>query len=113
MKRAIKRAIEGGYNKGNWPYVILKERLLYGVLVPYVAMGDKEDDWVYFEVTDLLLDPLFWSALGKAEELDGSTYSWQKEGEDKWVTLMHLFIDHIIGGGTPDSFFEGLLTKDK
>lgn len=93
MNNAIKKAIEGGYRKAtglDWLYV---ER--------------------YFDThqrTALLLDPLFWQALGKAEgwnkdktfEGDGITLiSWKRE----W----HKFIDHLAEGKPVDDFFNKIL----
>lgn len=57
-----------------------------------------------------LLNPSFWQALGRHEGWPFSEYDeigkWHPED---WRTKWHSFIDHIISGGTPDSFFDGIL----
>lgn len=87
MQNAIKKAIEGRY-----PFTL-----------------DINDD------NDLkfpLLDPLFWQCLGKSLELEGSTYSWQKDGEKKWLTLWHRFIDYLADGeNNIDGFFNNLINN--
>lgn len=73
-----------------------------------------------------LLDPLFWQALGKSlgwDEYrnDDETHDCDALGcsstdhvlEGRWKKEMHSFIDHLISGKTPESFFENLLTNTK
>lgn len=73
----------------------------------------------------IFLDPLFWQALGNAERWsnyavckeDGKTqcgctlhhYAYSKE----WLYHWHSFIDTLAQGGTPDEFFEKILTDKK
>lgn len=84
----------------------------------------------------IFLDPLFWQGLGKAEEWDDSDGAlivrgiWKKyhgrepDGEDElieyeehdaplWKYYWHHFIDTLAEGGTPDEFFEKILTDKK
>lgn len=105
MERAIKKAVEEGYGK----------------------------DWFSLEQYDvsdnstILLDPLFWQSLGKAEGWgqSGETYCTlcRKYGNElknckclgqvydykNWRFEMHRFIDHIIEGKSIDDFFNQLL----
>lgn len=87
MEQAIKKAIEGGY--------------------PWAGVIENGKEFNCYYKTQL--DPLFWQSLGKALELDGSTYVWQKDDEVKWLTLWHKFIDHLVEGKSADKFFTNLL----
>ncbi len=97
MEQAIKKAIqEGGYGKRNyrWNDDTIEERNL-----------------PFLEKEEILLDPLFWQALGKAE-------GWEKDGSDtyfsnwtSWQYYWHRFIDHLAEGKSADSFFEELLSR--
>lgn len=83
-----------------------------------------------YERTRALLDPLFWQCLGRAEGWEGTNKffpHWEPTGKYeadkgaemvesvKQIPLWHYkwtqFIDHLADGGTPDEFFEKLLTK--
>lgn len=97
MEKAIKRAIEGGW-----------EDKMFGM--------DCETD----TFDHALLDPLFWQALGKAERWEESTVhscifcDGNDEGSGdylgpEWKWQMHRFIDHIIEGKPIDTFFDELL----
>ena|SRR3990167_3010575 len=104
METAIKKAIEGGYRKGH----------IWGVENNiYILQNEKGDRYGTLFVEQILLDPLFWQALGKAEgwgvEPSGST--WQ--GEEQWKIYWHSFIDHHAEGKDIDSFFKDLLRSDK
>lgn len=88
MKNAIQKAIEGGYEYGS---------------------KQRASQRISSKTAKMFLDPLFWQSLGKSLELEGSTYSWQKDGEEKWLTLWHSFIDHIASGGDVDEFFTTLI----
>ena len=82
MQQAIKKAREGGYISIN--------------LSPEI-----------FSEGNLLIDPLFWKALGKTEGWNKGVPRQISNGE--WKYQMHCFIDHIISGGSVDSFFNNLL----
>ncbi len=56
----------------------------------------------------ILLDRLFWQALGKAE-------GWNENRDsisNNWNFYWHKFIDHLATGGNINSFFEELLTNE-
>jgi len=104
MENAIKKAIEGWYSPVDRatkrPISVLQLRKQWRVAV---------------------LDPLFWKALGKAEEW--SEYAvCRKHGKSdcyrvncfegyaaEWLYHQHNFIDHIASGGSIDDFFNELL----
>lgn len=64
----------------------------------------------------VLLDPLFWQALGKAlewpkySEYGGFTADEEPREIESWLAHWHLFIDHLASGKDVDSFFKELLT---
>lgn len=98
MEKAIQKAKEGGYT------------------IPKFGWEDTEEA----EHALILLDPLFWQALGKAEGWENKDNSrnkfWksQQEGNcvtllDEWENQMHNFIDHFIAKKPINSFFEELL----
>jgi len=110
MKNAIQLAVKGGYRPfktieingdGQWVKTDFER---WG----YVPPG-LDNSVATLNIYKSLLDPLFWSALGKSLELDGSTYRWQKEGEEKWLTLWIRFTYHLAEGKDPESFFNTLL----
>lgn len=74
MENIIRKAIEGGFVMKN---IILKDGELY-------AFGKMETQEVYNQA---VLNPLFWQALSKACNWEGSTYSFQKDDEQKWITF--------------------------
>jgi len=115
-KEAIRRSLEGGY---------------------FNFRGDIEDIYAYVR-HQILLDPLFWQALGKAEGwerefvmasfgttgkqeggygfdkwiFDGDSsndFSLPRKTTPEWKYRMHSFIDHIAEGKDIDSFFNELL----
>lgn len=103
MKEAIQKAIEGGYK------------------APY----DWDDiSWQGENARkQTLLDPLFWSSLGRA--LGWSTSCYHRDENNTWKEYRHVakcnigsawweihwywFIDHLIAGKDPDEFFTVLL----
>lgn len=120
MQRAINKAIEGGY----------EVNLSKGYYYNQVFIVNEDDENYKYE---LLLDPKFFQALGKAEgwgKCSNPDHSFITAvgGEigrlgcpvcghdpDKiiepnmWKEEMHYFIDHIIEGKDIDSFFNNLL----
>lgn len=101
MKDAINKAIEGGFHN-----VKIFNRYLPA---SNIKKQIKESGFIHA----ILLDPLFWQALGKAEGWKKCTmYSFSTGkvySEHEWQFNMHRFIDHIIAGGTVDDFFNNLL----
>jgi hypothetical protein len=87
FEQAIHKAIVGGYEK----HISLLGTHLY-----------------YVEKGPILLDPLFWQALGRAlgwMEGVGKKYLAYNQW---WLQPWHGFIDHLAHGGSPESFFENL-----
>ncbi len=104
MEKALIKAIKGGFNP-RYIEAVLKNKTA-GCLMPS-------------EKSRVLLDPLFWQALGKAEGWEKKTVKGQPcgikdctgehlKGTD-WKEQWHRFIDHLAEGKTADSFFENLL----
>lgn len=85
IQESIQKANEGGWKTTLEPYRSLSEA---------IALA--------------LLDPLFWSALGKSMGwgIEPSGSIWQ--GEEKWKIRWHRLIDHLAEGGTIESYFEKL-----
>lgn len=78
--------------------------------------SDGEGDWNLNDelVYKIVLDRLFWQALGKGLGWDKkmtyyNTFTEGKENNDPWRLEMHRFIDHLAEGKSIDSFFESLL----
>lgn len=127
MKDAINKAIEGGFHN-----VKIFNRYLPA---SNIEKQIKEPGFIH----EILLDPLFWQALGKAEEWDislehfictnpqcKSTTDWltkkfcqdcgwiltpEEKSTENWKKQMHSLLDHIIADGTVDEFFNKILTK--
>lgn len=103
MEKAIKKAIEGGWDKDKFNMNYEGKVVTGGVVFNSI----------------IILDPLFWQALGKAEGWDEfagfSIYylsTWKKKTEvsmKRWKWEMHKFIDHLAEGKDVESFFEELL----
>lgn len=134
MNEAIKRAIEGGRLEGGKFNEL--DPFLCDVHM-YHSDGTADSICRY----EMLLDPLFWQALGKAEKWWKDIKELKCNGCDfkatnanyvfcpkdsslleiietpipqcrsHWITNWHHFIDHIASGGDIDSFFTALLTK--
>ena len=116
MKQAIEKAIEGGYE----PFKTFKMEEARDV----EFIGDDMSVYVprftnvaHASINRILLDPLFWQALGKAmgwEDGDSRAY-WTREDShkvvllDRWQNEMHSFIDHLASNGNADDFFNELL----
>lgn len=95
METAIKKAIEGGYQS-------------------WVFGGDTvhAPHCNFFSI--ILLDPLFWQCLGKAEGWNpvGETVpSWDggRVLHGEWLSYWHSFINHLAEGKEVESFFNELL----
>lgn len=105
MENAIKKAIEGGFNP---------------------TFGDEMMYKKYEDVSRILLDPLFWQALGKQQGWNKSfinQYQEIEECEDEndceetmsgvdislRLHYWHNLIDHIADGKSIDDFFNQLI----
>ena len=114
MEQAIKKAVLAGY-------VLDTEFFKYdGFGTKHVAYFLKNQHSQSKWYSEILFDPLFWQALGKAEgwrDKDNSRnkfWTSQKEGNkitllDEWENQCHNFIDHLITSKPIDTFFEELL----
>lgn len=79
-----------------------------------------EGGWIYEDYCDgngckdrhILLDPLFWQAIGRAMGWSEFTFVATLEGkEETWKYQWHALIDHLAEGKDPDSFFTTLISK--
>lgn len=101
MEQAIQKAIEGGYEKSDYDLTRFDKLTVVGL--PEAC-------------APILLDPLFWQALGKAEGW-GKTQNFTERPKDsllnvwpeEWQVYWHVFIDHIGAKKDVDSFFKKLL----
>lgn len=101
MEKAIKKAIEGGFDAKNYPL-------------------NLDEKYMHDLNCIILLDPLFWQALGEVEGWNHQS-SYCKHGNHKscrsrvschcFCHKWHSFIDHLAEGKDANSFFEQLLTK--
>ena len=120
MEKAIQKAIEGGWKyKGNSK---TDETVREGHVKVYV--NDSEDTKLYIDSTLLLLDPLFWQALGKSLGWIDTTYT-QRTGKiyagrpvnivhrQDWLSNWHKMVDHLANGGDIETFFKQLLSNTK
>lgn len=114
LQHAIESAIKGGWNGysgiGNKPYPDTKKQR--DQLIKLIS-GKHGDIFMNGIIEGGVIDPSFWKCLGKSEgwemaedgyrESDGLilyTEGWKKE----W----HRLVNHLIQGGTIESFFETL-----
>lgn len=109
MKNAIEKAIEGGLKEGEkWQFV--------GANRYWAIWLDGNGTETTININNYLLDPLFWSSLGKAmgwgvATIDGQELRVGRDGYiHVWQCEWHRFIDHLASGGDAESFFNELLT---
>lgn len=97
MNEAIKLAIEGGYND---------TVLQFGQIHEKDNMGRM-----------LVLDPLFWQALGKALGKENEDYTDDPFADWKywewWKGAAHHYCDFVLTGGDTEKFWSDLLTKSQ
>lgn len=101
MEKAIKRALEGGWSA----------RYTHS----FYQFNDPQTKNRKVPITSILLDKLFWQALGKVEGWDEGCVNDEEYKLTKysqvwmWKHKWHQLIDHIAEGKDIDSFFNGLL----
>lgn len=107
-EEAIKKAIEGGYE----PFKTVKMSELNCALLGdhfgcnFKTLPNGQARGICgVSVYKILLDPDFWQSLGRAE---GWIYT---AGGMNGLREWRKFIDHLVLGGSPDSFFKELLTN--
>jgi hypothetical protein len=111
IEQAIKQAVE----KGGWiptgieAHKITGWELDDGVLKVMGTYNKIKAVTDYVLVEQILLDPSFWQALGKARgwgiEPSGSI----SQGQAQWLIYWHHFIDHLAAGKDAESFFATLV----
>lgn len=86
-------------------------------------MVDTPIDWIVKHwstgVNEMLLDPLFWQALGKALgwTFDGKfsrfseTMTFGEFEKRHWKTHAHQYFDLVLTGGNTEKFWKELLNK--
>ncbi len=132
IQDAIEKAIEGGYEpffSAKYNELQIKEAMINGgdfMVDVGLGMPYRRD------INSILLDPLFWQALGKAEgwhneewttcrngcqvdgQGEGCHHDLNREGHYRkpfWHYQWRKFIDHLAEGKDIDSFFESLLSN--
>lgn len=79
------------------------------------------DTWIPKSLQEVLLDPLFWSSLGKAlnwkRPIDEETGRemlvdpWENYDQEVWKDKWHEFIDELASGNSMESFFQLILQE--
>lgn len=111
MEEAIKKAIDEGYKLLGW------EAHKDYVECDHGLSQEKRDIEMrrlnLYAINSIVLDPLFWQALGKAEGWDRGIETCQIPNtcsyHSSWKRHWHCFIDHLAEGKDADSFFKELL----
>lgn len=110
MDIAIYKSIKAGYGRPEWQEWIT---------LPLLSLKGYQWKEMYSLTSRalMLIDPLFWQSLGKAEgwtcDDDGECENEVCLGKDGWKIMWHRFIDHIIEGKPIDDFFTTLLSVTK
>ncbi len=98
IQAAIESAIRGGYMTRGFP---MEEMIMHDF------------------VCDAVLDPSFWQSLGKAMSWGKCIHHGNNECDcdravrkPEWIDKWHRLIDHLASGGTIESYFETLWTKN-
>jgi len=107
---AIELAIlKGGFKGGRWEeFWHWNEHRNRGQMV--LQHNDDWDD--FWTIDEMLNDPAFWEALGKALGWDLAEHGrYGKLPGFIWVTEWHRYIDHLIDDQSPDDFFKALLAE--
>ena len=125
MEQAIKIAIENGWGINRYGNKFVKLlttnefHTSFEINQTMADFDDKTGEQIEVPVRDslhtdkILLDPLFWKALGKGlgwEKLDIVTNSAEYR---EWNGQWHRFIDHLVEGKDIDSFFAGLINPSE
>lgn len=117
MNEALKRAEKGGWKFLNSERLDVVDGVdtRIGIKLPPRITAFYSDGYARnVGVGEVVFDPEFWQALGKAEGWEGSTYSYRNNNPQDmngYLVFWHRFIDHLADGGTPDTFFAALFTK--
>lgn len=118
----IEKGIEGGW-KDSWYFSHTSgDEVVFGD-----TKKDSEDNPCYYKnIYELLLDPLFWQAVGKVEgwdypsfpycpnctEFGGRSYDCPMKHcfctNEAWQTYMHRMIDALADGKTLEEYIETL-----
>lgn len=119
IEEAIKKAIKGGWQGFEWQDVVEVRSDSAG------AWGyDKDGSGHYRPISDILIDPKFWQALGRAcnwtsrkHHLWPSLEVLPRHGEEimrreqiveDWFYYWHLFINSLAEGKQPPEYFKNL-----
>ena len=115
MENVIKKAIEGGY-RNKETHVGIRLSIMQNY-VSFYNSEDCSDMWSVegLSLSTILLDPLFWQALGKQQEWGWDEVIASNGGFSlevpslEWVFHWHSLIDHIAEGKSIDDFFNNLI----
>jgi len=121
IQEAMKKATQVGYRIDGSDGV---ETYYSGANSEFSVWTRKDNDSSFMvAMEETFLDPEFWSALGRAlgtgkEQREGKLTLRSPRGntiykEVDWAEYtMVRFIDHLVEGKTPESFFEGLTSTE-
>lgn len=110
IEQAIKEAVKKGSYKAGWRLHSL-QRIGEGTMTAGFETIRNQQRQV-FAVSDLFLDPAFWSALGKArgwlEASDPCGRGPKCHECHEYMKYWHRFIDHLAEGKDVETFFQAL-----
>lgn len=111
----IEKAIEGGYLSHLKKHKILEE---YNPNKTSLSAINKYDVCVFFTLEEILLDPKSWEAVGKVEwsikdcGMGIECFCDDHHDEELGIENAHMYFrslpDHLISGGTIESYLETL-----
>ena len=97
IEGGIRKAIEGGYK-----FTVKGEMKIFGDKIQFVDYENENDEgypMVMISIEKIILDPLYWQALSKAEGWKGTTYiqmgSKFSNNVPDWLYHQHRFIDAL------------------
>ncbi len=107
IKQAIQRAIDNGWRYGGCRVMLLKRADTFPA--PVIAVHIYNGIRFGLTAEQVVLDPKFWEALGRAE--GWGKYTGEKstlEDRETWKDKMHRMIDALIAGKSLEEFFKEL-----
>ena len=111
IQEAVQLAVDGGYNTKRTVCAVR-----YGWAIPEKVSRYNANQYL----CEILLDPLFWQALGKGMGWDTEGYYFQQIQEGRYMMRgsnehtyhWHRLIDHLASGKSIEDFFANLLPHE-
>lgn len=118
IQQAIEKAIEGGWSIQQSYYtrhvsftkLVSVNKLWVVVELDWITENELGQDvpaTSSHQTSLVLLDPLFWQALGKSLWLSDEENSYDPNHQE-WLVQWHNMIDHLAEGNTIEEFFSKL-----